>query len=58
MGEPDDNQLMAAITYAMRKEPVVIECSDESGDYDVEAHDPESLKPFILTVLRELGFIE
>lgn len=58
MGQPNDNQVMAAITYAIRKEPVIVVCNDEFGDFDVEADDPESLKPFILTVLRELGFIE
>lgn len=53
-----DHEIANAITYAMRKEPVIVVCDDEAGYYDVEAGDPESLKQFVLCVLRELGFIE
>lgn len=47
-----------AIEYAMRREPVTEVGVDEGGEYEVEIYDANSLLPFVMCVLRELGLIE
>lgn len=49
-----DQTLINAITYAMRRAPVVEDVPSEDGDFEVEIHDPESLLPFCRELLEEL----
>ncbi|HWD14307.1 MAG TPA: hypothetical protein VG519_13235 [Pseudochrobactrum sp.] len=58
MGQPTETTIFNAIEYAMRREPVTEVGGDEGGEYEVEIYDANSLLPFVMCVLRELGFIE
>lgn len=49
-----DQTLINAITYAMRRAPVVEDVPCEDGDYQVEIYEPESLLPFCKELLEEL----
>lgn len=58
MKQPTEMDVFNAIEYAMRREPVTEVGVDESGEYEVEIYDANSLLPFVLCVLRELGVIK
>lgn len=50
----NEQKLMNAIIYAMRRAPVVEDVPSEDGDYQVEIYEPESLLPFCKELLEEL----
>lgn len=50
----NEQKLMNAIIYAMRRAPVVEDVPSEGGDYQVEIYEPESLLPFCKELLEEL----
>lgn len=50
----NEQKLINAIIYAMRRAPVVEDVPSEEGDFEVEIHEPESLLPFCKALLEEL----
>ncbi len=58
MAQPTETTIFNAIEYAMRREPVTEIAAYEDGDFEVEIYDANSLLPFVMCVLRELGVIK
>lgn len=58
MKQPNEMDVFNAIEYALRRNGVTETAADEGGEYEVEIYDANSLLPFVLCVLRELGVIK
>lgn len=56
--EPKPVDIDNAIRYALRAEPLEEYGCDEDGDFRNVVTEIESVKPFVMAVLRDLGVIK
>lgn len=56
--QPKETEIRNAVEYALRHERVYETAGAEDGEYEAEIHDPDSLMPFAMALLRELKIIK
>ena len=57
MSRPSDVDIRNAIDYALRRHPVKESADGEEGESVMTITDPNTLTPFVICLLEELGIL-